>query len=102
MGVLDRLNIKAKLGLMLVLSAVALVVTLALAGSLLHRRMMDDRIAQLRSMVETVHSLATSLEAEIQQGKMTRDQAIDRLRGVLHAMKYDNGNGYYSVTGLDG
>jgi methyl-accepting chemotaxis protein len=101
-NLLNRLNIKAKLVLLLGMSTVALVVMLGLAASLLHQRMMDDRIAQLRSMVESVQALATSFEAEVQQGKMTRDQAIDRLRGVLHVMKYDNGNGYYSVTGLDG
>jgi methyl-accepting chemotaxis protein len=101
-NLLNRLNIKAKLALLLGMSTAALVVTLVLASSLLHQRMMDDRITQLRSMVESVHALATSLEAEVQQGKMTRDQAIDRLRGVLHAMKYDNGNGYFSVTRLDG
>jgi methyl-accepting chemotaxis protein len=101
-NLLNRLNIKAKLALLLGMSTAALLVTLALAASFLHQRMMDDRITQLRSMVDSVHAVATSLEAEIQQGKMTRDQAIDRLRGVLHAMKYDNGNGYFSVTGFDG
>ena len=102
MNLLNRLNIKAKLVLLLGMSTAALLVTLALAASFLHQRMMDDRITQLRSMVDSVHAVATSLEAEIQQGKMTRDHAIDRLRDVLHAMKYDNGNGYFSVTGFDG
>jgi methyl-accepting chemotaxis protein len=101
-NLLNRLNIKAKLALLLGMSTVALVVMLALAGSLLHQRMMDDRITQLRSMVDSVIAVAASLEAEVQQGKTTREQAIDRVRGVLHAMKYDNGNGYFSVTRLDG
>jgi methyl-accepting chemotaxis protein len=99
---LNRLNIKAKLGLLLALSAVALVVTLALAGSFLHRRMMDDRVTFLRSMVDGVHAVATSLEAEVKSGKLTHDEAVDHLRVTLHAMKYDNGNGYFSVNQLDG
>jgi methyl-accepting chemotaxis protein len=101
-NLLNRLNIKAKLALLLGMSAAALVVTLALAASFMHQRMVDDRVAQLRSMVETVHAFAASLEGEVQQGKLSRDQAIDRLRGVLHTMKYDDGNGYFSVTRLDG
>jgi methyl-accepting chemotaxis protein len=101
-NLLNRLNIKAKLALLLGMSTAALVVTLALAGSFLHQRMMDDRITLLHSMVDAVHALATSLEAEVQKGTFTREEAIDRLRNVLHVIKYDHGNGYFSVTQFDG
>ena len=102
MNILMRFSIKAKLGLLLGLSTASLVVVLALAAAFLHQRMMADRIGKLRAVVDTAHSLAASLEGEVEKGKLTRDEAIARLRIPLHAMRFDQGDGYLTLNRFDG
>jgi methyl-accepting chemotaxis protein len=102
MKILNRITIKAKLALLLGLSAVSLVVALGIAATVLHQRMIDDRIAMMRAVVDSADGMASALEGEVQQGKLTRDEAIDRLRTALHAMKFDHGDGYLFVTRFDG
>jgi methyl-accepting chemotaxis protein len=85
---LNRLNIKAKLALLLGMSTAVLVVTLALGNSFLHQRMMDDRIAQLHSMVDAVHAFATELEARnVQQAASGTQDASRNIDGVSKAVE---------------
>ena len=102
MSILNRLKIKAKLALLLGLSAVSLAVAILMAASLLHQRMMDDRIAKLRSIVEVVQGMAQSLEDDVVAGKMTRDQASARFRTNIHRMWYDDHHDYVVVFTMDG
>ncbi len=52
MNVLNRLKIKAKLFIVLGVSAAALMITVAIAASILYRSMFDERIAKLHAIVE--------------------------------------------------
>ncbi len=102
MSVLNRLKIKAKLGLLLGLSALSLAIAIVMAASLVHQRMMDDRIAKLRSIVEVVQGMAQSLEDDVAAGKMTRDEALARFRANIHQMWYDDHKDYVVVFTMDG
>lgn len=102
MSILNRLKIKAKLAILFGVSALSLAATILFAASLLHQRMMDDRIAKLRSIVETTHGLAQTLEGQVTAGKMTRDDAISRFRETLHGMWYDDHHDYLLAFTLDG
>ncbi|MGO8917626.1 MAG: methyl-accepting chemotaxis protein [Stellaceae bacterium] len=102
MSLLKRLTIKTKLALVLALSAAALVVAIAVAASLLHQRMLQDRIGKLRGIVETTQGLAQSLENETKAGKLSHDDALARFREAVHAMWYDDHHGYLFVSALDG
>lgn len=82
MKMLNRFSIKAKLALLLGLSAVSLVAALGIAATVLHQRMIDDRIAMMRAVVDSADGMASALEGDVQQGKLTRDEAIDRLRNI--------------------
>src|ERR1700712_2583295 len=94
MKFLDRLKIRYKLAVLVGLSAVALVATILFAASLLHQRMLDDRLAKLRGVVEVTAGFAQSLEDEVVAGKITRDEAFTRFRASVHKMWYDNHQNY--------
>jgi methyl-accepting chemotaxis protein len=97
----QRITIRAKLWLLVGLMLAGLAVMVAIAGAIMHQRMIDDRMSQLKAIVETVHGLAQQAESEVAAGKLTRDQAIERMRGLIHAMHYGKGE-YLIMTGLDG
>jgi len=78
-------------GVFAVMLAALLVVTLQ--G--LHDRMIDDRIASLQFVTDSAANVARRMETEeVATGQMTRAEAMDRFREVLHGMRYDNGTGY--------
>ena len=102
MNLLNRLKITAKLMVVLGLTAVSLVIAVALAASVLHQKMMDERIGKLRGIVETATGLAQALDDEVVAGHMSRDDAIARLRSDIHAMWYDSRSDYLFVNSMDG
>ena len=102
MNFLNRLKIKAKLLVVLCLTAVSLVIAVALAASVLHQKMMDERIGKLRGIVDIAVGLAQSLDDEVVAGHMTRDQAIAQLRTDIHAMWYDAHSDYLFANSMDG
>ena len=64
MNLLNRFKIKAKLLLLVALSAVSLIAATMVSASFLHGKMLADREDKLRSIVETASGLALSLDAE--------------------------------------
>jgi methyl-accepting chemotaxis protein len=102
MAVFDRIRIKTKFWLILAVSALSVMVASGLAASALYQRMVDDRVEKLRSIVETAHNLAQSLEQDVVAGKIDHTAAISELRRVVRTMTYDNNEGYLMATGMDG
>ncbi|HUC67514.1 MAG TPA: methyl-accepting chemotaxis protein [Stellaceae bacterium] len=102
MQILNRIKIKAKLGLMLGLSAVALAIAIFMAASLLHQRMLDDRIEKLRGIVEMLSGQAQSLENEVKAGKITREEALNRFRTIVYGSWYDDHHDYVMTFFMDG
>jgi methyl-accepting chemotaxis protein len=94
MTFLDRFKIRSKLAILVGLSAVALVAMVVFAATLLHQRMLDDRLAKLRGIVEVTAGFAQSLEDEVVAGKITRDEAFARYRASIHKMWFDNHQNY--------
>jgi methyl-accepting chemotaxis protein len=99
---LSRIAIRWKLSLLLALSAVALVATIGVAASFLHQRMIDDRIAKLKSVVDVGAGIALTLDKDVAAGHLTRDEALGRMRSVIYSMRYDAGAGYLAFYTLDG
>jgi methyl-accepting chemotaxis protein len=102
MHFLDRLKIKAKLGLLLGLSALALAASILLAANLMHQRMIDDRIAKLRGIVDIAIGIAQGLEEEVKAGTITQDEALARLRTAVYGMWYDDHHDYVIAFTLAG
>ena len=94
MSLLSRLRIRTKLASMVALSAVSVCVIIAVSASLSKQRMLEDRIAKLRTAVDLMYGMAQTLQDEVAAGKMTlaEAQAQFRLRGSK--MTFDNGQGY--------
>ena len=99
---LSRIAIRWKLGLLIVLFAAALAGTIAVSAAFLHQRMIDDRIAKLRSVVDVAFGLASALEKEVVAGHLDRNDAIARFRTDIYAMRYDGGGGYLAAYAMDG
>jgi methyl-accepting chemotaxis protein len=94
MNILSRFNLRTKLAMLLVLSALALVASIGAGASLMHQRMIADRLDKLTAMVQSARELAASLEAEVEAHNLTRDQALAQMRKAIHAMQFDHGTGY--------
>ena len=94
MNVLSRLKFRTKLVLLLGLSTLALVASIGVAASLMHQRMLADRVDKLRGITETALGLAQSLEDQVTAHKLTREQAIALFRDAAHKIRFDAGAGY--------
>ena len=79
MNLLSRFKISSKLAGMLALSALAVCANIALSTSLSQKRMMDDRVTQLRTAVDIVIGMAHSMQEEIAAGKLTMAEAYEGL-----------------------
>ena len=101
MHILSHLKIRTKLTLLLGMSALALVVSIGAAASLIHQRMFDDRVDKLRGIVQTTIAIAQSLENRVLAHDLTREQALALLRDDIHAMRFDGGGGYLVAQTLD-
>ena len=84
-------NIRFSVKLLLLVGVFMLTLAALLASSahLTRERMIGDRIAKLRALVETTHDLAKALELDVAEGRLTRPQAIDRFRTFVYAMRYN-------------
>lgn len=102
MRLLDRLPIRAKLGLLLGVSAFSLVASIVSAAYLQKQAMYDDRIATLRATVEMATNYAGSLQKQVEAGAMTRDQAVAHFRDAVHALLYNGREGYLLAYTMDG
>jgi methyl-accepting chemotaxis protein len=97
MNMLSRLKLRTKFALLLGLAALAVVASISLGASTLHRRMIDDRVAKLKSVVDLGMGLAQELAGEVDAHRLTHEQALARLRDEIHAIRFDNGVGYLAV-----
>jgi methyl-accepting chemotaxis protein len=94
MNLLSRFKISSKLAGMLALSALAVCANIALSTSLSQKRMLDDRVTQLRTAVDIVIGMAKSMQEEIAAGKLTMAEAESQLRTRCRHMMFDKGQGY--------
>jgi methyl-accepting chemotaxis protein len=94
MSLLSNFTIRTKLVSMVAVSAIAVCAVIAVAASLSQKRMMEDRILQLRTAVDLVTGLAQSLQDEVEAGKMKLPEAEDQLRLRSRRMLFDKGQGY--------
>jgi methyl-accepting chemotaxis protein len=101
MNILSHLRLRTKLALLLVLFTLAIAASIMAGASLMHQRMIDDRVGELRAVVESAIGFAKSLEKQVAAGRLTRDQALMQFRDDLHTMRFD-GTNYVLVQTFDG
>jgi methyl-accepting chemotaxis protein len=98
---LSRLKIRTKLASILALAALTVCGIIALAASLSERRMLDDRVAQLRTAVDMMVGMAQTLQDEVTAGKMTLAEAKNQFRLRGRKMTFDKGQAYGVVYNAD-
>jgi methyl-accepting chemotaxis protein len=101
MSLLSRLKIRIKLASMVVLSALTVCAIIAVSASLSERRMVEDRVAQLRAAVDLLVGMAETLQDEVTAGKMTLAEAQAQFRQRGRKITFNNGQGYPNVYNAD-
>src|ERR1700761_1480155 len=102
MNIFRRLRLRGKLTVLVSLFVVGFVAVIVSNASSLYDRMLNDRIDKLKTTVDMALNLANHLEDQAKAGQITQDQVLVELRDKLHAMRFDNGDGYLTLQRLDG
>ena len=102
MAGLQHLRIRYKLAGLVGLLVMGLVCAELISSSLTHAALLEDRVAGLRAIVDVAVSAAERIERREKAGALTRDQALAEFRTWLDAARYDHGQGYVFVYGMDG
>ncbi len=100
LGWVNNRSVGAKLASNVALIAVALVLVAAAALTLSQRQMLDDHKAQVRSVVQVVATFADSLQAQVDQGHLSRQEAMAKLVAEVTPIRYGD-NGYLAAFTSD-
>lgn len=90
------------MGLLIGLSALSLLGVAGETALTLRRQVDQDQRDMVRAVVETVHTMAKGLVSEVSAGKLTKDDAIERLKAAVRAIRFQNGREYLFLYTLDG
>jgi methyl-accepting chemotaxis protein len=96
-------GVSAKLFAIVTLSAISLVALGLIALNAIHQQLMDDRVTMVRSINDTAVAQAVELEQQVAAGAMSKEQAIERLRNILHVTRFGDNKDYsyaYSMEGV--
>jgi len=101
-GILDKISIKNKLVLLVIMVSVILVSVSSIVmyqktGELLFKQKQD----QVAFLTEAAATIAADNEAKVAQGIMTEEQAKTEALKTIASIRFDNGN-YFFVTDYDG
>ena len=88
MTLFSRLKLRTKLLLLLGLSTLAVVTSIAVSASFMHQRMIDDRIDKVHSIVLASIGFAQSLQARVDAHQISQEQAIATFRDEVHRMRF--------------
>jgi len=80
MKLLSHLRLRTKLIVLTGLCSLAFVILVGVASSMMHQRMIDDRIDKLRAVVLEARSFASLLDQQVTAGHISRDQALATFR----------------------
>ena len=101
MRILNRLKIKAKLGLVLAISALSLTATIVLGAYLLHHKIVGDREEQTKRLVEVARGIVESWYDKAKSGTLTQEQARHGAIAALRSLRYGT-NEYFFIQRYDG
>jgi methyl-accepting chemotaxis protein len=102
MSMINKIRIRTKLLLVLALTAASLAAAIWAATSILHERMLQDRIAKVKATTEMAYEQASLFESQAAAGKMTRDEAIARFKESGRGMWFDSHKSYVTVASMEG
>jgi methyl-accepting chemotaxis protein len=98
----NKIKIRTKLYLVLLLTAGSLALAIGVSTTLLRERMMEDRIDKLRAVAEMTFELAQSYEQSVKAGKLSREDAEKQFYASARAMWFDNHRSYLATGNMQG
>jgi signal transduction histidine kinase len=101
MNILDHLKIKAKLALVLAISALSLATTIAFGASFLHQKIFAAREQQAKQLVEVAQHIVQDWYGSEQSGALSRAQAQTAAIAMLRSLRYGHSE-YFWVNRYDG
>lgn len=94
-------SLKSRLILLSSVAVVGLVVASILQIFLLHARMLDDRRMLLDASIGSALSLLSGFEKEVQEGRLSEQDAQQQARDALRRMRY-LGDAYFYIYSTEG
>jgi len=102
MNILSRIRLRTKLVLLLGLSALALAASIGAGASIMHQRMLNDRIDKVRAVVLAATGFAQSLQAQVDAHQISQAQAVTTFRDQVHRVRFGAEDDYLLVQTFDG
>jgi len=101
MSILNRLSVGGKFSLLTALAVASPIIIIAVASSLMHQRIIRERVTMLQSEVDMAMGVAQDLENEISHG-LPREEAIARFRHQIYAMRSHSSADYIFAYDMHG
>ena len=101
MNILNHLKIKAKLALVLAISALSVAATIALGGSFLHEKIFSEREQEVKRLVEIAMGIVRAWHDKEESGSLTAAQAQAAAIAALRPLRYGNKD-YFFIQRYDG
>ncbi|MDR3514664.1 MAG: cache domain-containing protein [Azospirillaceae bacterium] len=98
---IDDLTLSTKIGAMIAVAIVTLGATVGAALYISYHSMLSSRFEKVSAVVEMATNLAKTLDQQVQAGKLTKADAVERFRDTLTSERFD-GDNYIVVYDLDG
>ncbi|HEV2548788.1 MAG TPA: cache domain-containing protein [Stellaceae bacterium] len=98
---IKHLRISHRLMLFIPLLLIALAVSLILGLSTLRQSLVDDRMEEIKRLVQVAHGVVATWHAQEQAGKLTREQAQEAAKDQLRHLRYAKDD-YFFVQRYDG
>ncbi len=98
---IKHLRISHRLMLFIPLLLIALAVSLLLGLSTLRQSLIEDRMEEIKRLVQVAHSAVATWHAQEQAGKLTREQAQEAAKDQLRHLRYAKDD-YFFVQRYDG
>ncbi|HYE48308.1 MAG TPA: methyl-accepting chemotaxis protein [Azospirillaceae bacterium] len=102
MSIFGALRTRTKMTLLVGLSAASLLAASATAAWHLRAQIERDERSLVRAVVQSSHAIAMELEARVAAGSLSREEALDRFKASLRAMRFQDGREYLFAYTLDG
>jgi methyl-accepting chemotaxis protein len=91
-----------RLQLIVAISLLSLLILGGFAVQESYNLMWNARVDKLRAITEEAVSMANDLQRRVQAGSLTHDQAMRQFGDAIRPIRYDHGDGYLFVYGMDG
>ncbi len=76
--------------------------SVAWGAYILRERMTAKSRRRAAGRVQSSVAVASGLDAAVARQELTQEQAIARLREIVHKLRIDHGNGYITVNDFNG